>query len=162
MPIAAGDKLPDETLIYLSDEGPKSISVKELTAGKRVALFGLPGPFTGTCSSAHLPSFIRTRQAFADKGIDDVICVAVTDVFVMKEWAKQTGAEEAGITMLVDGGGEFAKALGLAFSVPAIGFSDRLARFAAIISDGTVETINIEKEAGVCGISAGETLLEAV
>jgi len=162
MTITAGDQLPNATLRFMGPDGPEATTVSALTKGKSVVLFGLPGPFTGTCSTAHIPSFIRTRQAFADKGIDDVICFAVCDVFVMKEWAQQTGAEAAGITMLVDPDSSFTKSLGLEFSVPPLGFIDRTTRFAAVVRDGTVDVINFEEARGVCELTAGETLLEAV
>ena len=162
MTIAIGDRLPDATLRFMGENGPSEVTVSDLTTGKSVVLFGLPGAFTGTCTTAHLPSFIRTKDAFASKGIDDVICVSVNDVFVMQEWAKSTGADSAGITMLCDTDSSFAKALGLDFDAPPVGLLGRMKRFAMVVKDGEVTVLNIEENPGVCELSAGETILDAI
>lgn len=160
MTIAIGDRLPETTLRFLGADGPAEVSTGALTSGKTVVLFGLPGAFTGTCTSAHLPSFMRTKSAFADKGVDDVICVSVNDVFVMDAWSKSTGAGDAGITMLCDPQSELAKAMGLDFTAPPPGLVDRMKRFAMIVKDGTVTHLNVEENPGVCELSAGETMLD--
>ena len=138
------------------------IDIAERVAGRKVVIFGLPGAYTATCSAAHLPSFIRTAQAFRDRGVDEVICIAVNDVRVMEHWGRTSGAEEAGITMLADWDSELTKALGLAFSVPGIGFKDRMTRCAMLVEDGVVTVLQLEKEKGVCDLTAGETLLERI
>ena len=160
--IKAGDRLPGATLRRMGEAGPEEIDLGARIAGKRVVLIGMPGAFTTTCSRQHLPSFIRTADQFREKGIDEIICVTVNDVFVVAEWARQTGADEAGITMLADWDGSFAKAMGLDFTAPPVGFLDRMQRFAMIVNDGEVEALNMETERGVCDMTAGETLLEAV
>jgi peroxiredoxin len=160
--IKAGDRLPEATLLHMGADGAEEIDLGKRIAGKRVVLIGMPGAFTKTCSRLHLPSFIRTADAFREKGIDEIICVTVNDIWVVDEWGRQTGASEAGITMVADWKGDFAKALGLAFTAPPVGFLDRMQRFAMIVNDGEVETMNMEEERGVCDMTAGETLLEAV
>lgn len=162
MAIAVGDKLPDATLLRMGAEGPEEVSMASLTAGRKVALFGLPGAYTGTCTSAHVPSFIRSMDALKDKGVDEVICVSVNDPFVMAAWGKDTGATAAGITMLGDASGAFTKAIGLDFTAPPVGFFGRSRRFASYVEDGVVKVMNVEESPGVCETSAGETLVAAI
>lgn len=159
MTIAIGDQLPNATFRFLGDDGPAEASTEDLTKGKKIVLFGLPGAFTGTCSTAHLPSFMRTRQAFADKGVDDVICVSVNDVFVMQAWGEQTGATDAGVRLVADPESEFAKAIGLTFTGAPVGLIDRMKRFAMIVEDGKVTELQVEDNPGVCERTAGEALL---
>ena len=162
MTISKGDALPDATLAKLGAKGPESVSMSSLTKGKKVVLFGLPGAFTGTCTTAHLPSFMRTADKFRAKGVDHVICLAVNDIFVMKAWADATGADKAGIEMLSDGMSEFTKAAGMDFTAPPVGLVDRCKRFSAYVVDGKIMQLNVEAENGVCEISAGETLLDQI
>ena len=160
MTIEKGDRLPDAELLRMGDDGPETVSLAELTRDRRVALFGLPGAYTGTCTTAHVPSFIRTKDQFAAKGVETVVCVSVNDPFVMKAWGAETGATEAGIQMLADPSGAFAKAMGLEFDAPPAGLYGRCKRFAALIDDGKVRSIHVEDSPGVCGTSSGESLLE--
>ncbi|ADO41657.1 peroxiredoxin [Ketogulonicigenium vulgare] len=162
MTIAVGDKLPSATLLRLGAGGVEQVEVDALTAGRKVVIFGLPGPFTGTCTTAHVPSFIRTRAAFADKGVDEVICIAVSDAFVMKAWGDSTGAIAGDISMLADPLSTFTKAIGLNFSNPAIGFVDRSLRYALFAEDGVVKVLSVEENAGQCTISGGEDLLSKI
>lgn len=160
MSISVGKKLPDTTLVRMGAEGPESVALSSLTGGRKVVIFGLPGAFTGTCTSAHLPSFMRTRDALAAKGVDEVICLSVNDPFVMQAWSDSTGAAEAGITMLCDPAAELTKAIGLDFSAPPVGLIDRSKRYAMLVEDGEVKILNVEDNPGVCEASAGETLLD--
>lgn len=162
MTISVGDKLPTGTLTKLGANGPETVDVEGLTKGRKVVFFGLPGAFTSTCSAAHLPSFIRTAEAFRAKGVDEIICMSVNDPWVMDAWDKSAGASKAGITMLTDPAGDLTLAMGLDFSVPAVGFVNRTRRFAAVIDDGVVTLLNEETERGVCNFTAGETLLDAL
>ncbi len=162
MTIAVGDTLPTAKLLHQTGNTVTEIDLGEFVAGKRVAIFGLPGAYTSTCSAAHLPSFIRTAPAFREKGIDAIICVSVNDVRVMEHWGRTSGAEDAGIMMLADWDSELAKALGLAFSAPAIGFKDRMTRCAMLVEDGKVTALQLEEDKGTCNLTAGETLLEMV
>jgi peroxiredoxin len=162
MTIAVGAKLPEATLLQMGEKGPEAVALADKLKGRKVAIFGLPGAYTGTCSTAHVPSFMRVRGKLAEKGVDEVICVSVNDAFVMKAWGEATGATAAGITMLGDADASFTKALGLEFSVPAIGLIDRSKRYSLLAVDGVVTVLNLEENAGACEISGGETLLGQV
>ncbi|RFU12642.1 peroxiredoxin [Rhodobacteraceae bacterium W635] len=162
MTISVGDKLPEATLLRMGDEGPEQVALAPLLSGRKVVIFGLPGAFTGTCTSAHLPSFMRNKEAFAKKGVDEIICLSVNDPFVMQAWADSTGADEAGIILLGDSTAELTKAMGMDFTAPPAGLIDRSKRYAMLVEDGVVKVLNIEENPGVCEASAGETLLEQV
>ena len=162
MTISVGDTLPDATLLRLGANGPEAVKMSDLVSGKKVAIFGLPGAYTGTCTSAHLPSFIRTKGGFDAKGVDAVICVAVNDPFVMAAWGAATGATEAGLHLLGDAAAEFTKAIGMNWSAAPVGFYDRSRRYAMYAENGVVKVLNVEEGPGVCEVSAGETLLAAI
>lgn len=162
MTISTGDTLPDATLLRIGDAGPEGVNLSEKLKGRRVVIFGLPGAFTGTCTTAHVPSFMRTRDQFVAKGVDEVICISVNDPWVMKAWGEATGAEDAGITMLGDAESTFTKAIGMNFSAGAAGFVDRSMRYSLYAQDGVVKIFNPEPGRGVCEISAGETLLDQI
>ena len=162
MTISTGDTLPDGTLIKLGENGPEAVSVADMTKGKRAVIFAVPGAFTPTCSSAHVPSFVRTKAGFAEKGIDTIACVSVNDPFVMKAWGEATGANAAGIHMLGDADGAFTAALGLNFDAPPAGLHGRSRRYAMVVDDGKVTVLHIEEGPGVCEVTAGESLLAAI
>ena len=159
MTIATGSKLPDATLFKFGANGPEQVKIAGLLEGRKVVIFGLPGAYTGTCTTAHVPSFIRTKAGFDAKGVDEIICISVNDPFVMKAWGESTGATAAGITFLGDATGEFTKAIGLNFSAPPAGLIDRSKRYALYAEDGVVKTLHLEESPGVCEISGGESLL---
>ncbi|MEM9709234.1 MAG: peroxiredoxin [Pseudomonadota bacterium] len=158
MALAVGDRVPAATLMFMDENGPHEVALEEKLKGKKVVLFGLPGAFTGTCHLEHLPSFVRNAAAFADKGVDDVICVSVNDLFVMQEWGEVSGAKAAGITMLCDPSSTYAKAIGMEFSAPPVGLYNRLERHAMIVEDGVVTLLHSE-EPGTCNVTAGEAVL---
>ncbi len=160
MTVNVGDKLPNVELLHSQNGEVTPVNIAERAAGRRVVLFGLPGAYTSICSSAHLPSFMRTAEAFRAKGIDEIFCVAVNDARVMEHWDKSAGASDAGITMLADWNSELTKALGLEFTVPAAGFKDRMTRCSMLIEDGEVKVLQLEEDNGTCNLTAGETLLE--
>lgn len=162
MTISTGDTLPDATLIRLGDNGPEAVSLNSLTKGRKVVIFAVPGAYTPTCSSAHVPSFIRTKGGFDAKGVDEIICVSVNDPFVMKAWGEATGATAAGISMLADADGAFTKAIGLDFTAPPAGLIERSKRYALYAEDGVVKTMHLEESPGVCEASGGESLLAAI
>ncbi len=162
MTISLGDKLPDVSFIQMGEEGPKAVSVADMTAGRKVVMFGVPGAFTPTCHSAHVPSFMRTKAALEAKGVDEIICFSVNDPFIMQTWGEATGATEAGITMLADAESAFTKAMGLEFSAPPVGFVDRCKRCAMVVEDGVVSVLQIDENPGTCELSAGEGILEAM
>ena len=159
MTITTGDTLPDATVLRMGEDGPTSVQMAEKLTQRKVVIFGLPGAYTGTCSTAHVPSFIATIDDFKAKGVDEVICVAVNDPFVMKAWGDDTGANEAGITMLGDAESNFTKAIGMNFSAGPVGFVDRSKRYAMLVENGVVQILNEEGGPGECEISAGQTLL---
>ncbi|MEL6607927.1 MAG: peroxiredoxin [Pseudomonadota bacterium] len=160
MSISKGDTLPEATLIKMGDDGPVEVTTKDLTTGRKVVIFGVPGAYTPTCSVSHVPSFMRTKSQFMDKGVDEIVCVSVNDPFVMKAWGESTGASEEGLTMLADPASELTKAMGLDFDAPPVGLHARSKRFAMIVDNGTVSAINVEASPGECEISAGEALLQ--
>ena len=162
MTISVGSKLPAATLQQFGANGPEAVDLAAKLAGRKVVIFGLPGAYTGTCTTAHVPSFIRTREKLAAKGVDEVICLSVNDAFVMKAWGDSTGAAAAGISMLGDVDAGFTKAIGMNFSVPAIGFFDRSKRYALYAEDGVVKVLHAEENAGQCDISGGEAMLAAI
>ncbi|MDX2484317.1 MAG: peroxiredoxin [Pseudodonghicola sp.] len=162
MSIKAGDRLPEATLIQIGADGPEQIKISDKTKGRKVAIFAVPGAFTPTCHSAHLPSFIRTKDAFADKGVDEIICISVNDPFVMKAWGEATGANAAGISMLADSQSEFTTAIGMNFDAPPAGLMARSARYAMLVEDGEIKVLNAEENPGQCETSAGEGLLAAL
>lgn len=162
MAISVGDKLPETTFLIFGENGPEEVPLAPRLKDRKVVIFGLPGAFTRGCSVTHLPSFMRTRDAFAEKGVDEVICIAVNDPFAMTAWGQHTGATEAGITMLADAAGDFTKAIGLEFSAPVVGLYNRCQRFALMAEDGVVKVLNLEEEAGACKLTVGEELLEKI
>ncbi len=162
MTISTGDRLPAAELLEKTDDGIAPVSTESLTAGRKVVIFGLPGAFTGVCSTQHLPSFIRVAEDLRGKGVDDIACVAVNDPHVMKAWGEGAGAQAAGVRMLADAASELTKALGLAFTNPKAGMFDRSKRYAMLVDDGVVSVLNLEESPGQCDISGGETMLAAV
>ncbi|MGH1423359.1 MAG: peroxiredoxin [Pseudooceanicola sp.] len=162
MTISQGDKVPDAMLLETSGDKPQPVQMADKLAGRKVVVFGVPAAFSGTCSTAHVPSFMRNREKLAEKGVDEVICVAVNDCFAMKAWDETLGASKGGITMLADGMSEFTTAIGMNFSAPAVGFMERSKRYAMLIEDGIVTQLNIEAPGPECNISAAETMLDAM
>lgn len=160
--ISVGDRLPSSVMIRKGPEGPEKVSLDDRLAGRKVVIFAVPGAFTPTCDSAHMPSFIRTKDAFDAKGVDEIICIAVNDIHVLHLWGQTTGATDAGITLLSDGDSAFTKAIGMAYSKPEAGMQERSKRYAMVVEDGVVTVFNPEQETGICEISAGETLLQSV
>ena len=157
MTISVGDKLPDVTLVKATAEGPEQVQSGEYFAGKKVALFSVPGAFTPPCSARHLPSFIEKADELKAKGVDEIAATAVNDAFVMGAWAKQAGG--AGIvTMLADGNGEFVKALGLEMDGSKFGMGTRGQRFSMVVNDGIVEQLNVEAP-GEYNVSSAEHML---
>lgn len=149
-------------MVQLGAEGPEAVALADKTKGRKVVIFAVPGAFTPTCHSAHVPSFVRTKDQFNAKGVDEIICVSVNDPFVMKAWGEATGATAAGITMLADAGSEFTKAIGMDFDAPPAGLMARSKRYAMVVEDGKVTVLQAEENPGVCEVSGGEALLDAL
>lgn len=162
MTLSVGDKLPNATLLRIGAQGPVSVELETLTKGRNVAIFAVPGAYTGVCTTAHLPSFMRNMGGFKAKDVDEVICVSVNDPFVMDTWGTTTGAKEAGIMMLADPSAAFTKAAGMNWTAEAVGFYDRSVRYALYAEDGVVKNLHAEESAGTCEVSAGESLLAVI
>ena len=159
MTITVGDRLPSATLVKATADGPEQVQSDAFFAGRAVALFAVPGAFTPTCSAKHLPGYVEHLTDLKSKGVDEVACVSVNDAFVMAAWAKSAGAE--GITMLADGNGEFAGALGLTMDSSKFGMGTRSQRYSMLVRDGVVEQLNVEAP-GQFSVSSAEHLLSAM
>ena len=157
MAISVGARIPSLTLIKATAGGPEPVEADSYFAGRRVALFSVPGAFTPTCSARHLPGFVDKAGELRSKGVDEVACVAVNDAFVMQAWGAQAGAEGK-VTMLADGNGELAEALGLVMDGSKYGMGRRGQRWAAIVDDGVVTQLNVE-EPGAFSVSSAEFVL---
>ena len=160
MTISQGDTLPDATLVQMGAEGPTPVKMADKVKGRKVVIFAVPGAFTPTCHSAHVPSFVRTKDQYDAKGVDEIICVSCNDPFVMQAWGEATGATAAGITMLADAQSEFTKAIGMEFDAAPVGLMSRSKRYAMLVEDGKVTLFQPEVQAGVCDLSGGEGLLD--
>lgn len=156
MTIKVGDALPDVTLVKATSEGPEKVQSSEYFAGKKVALFSVPGAFTPTCSAKHLPGFVEKADELKAKGIDEIACTAVNDAFVLQAWNQRDGADS--VTMLADGNGEMAQALGLTMDGSGFGLGQRGSRWSAVIDDGKVVELNVE-EPGQFEVSSAEHML---
>ena len=137
MTIAVGDRVPSATLRYMTDEGPKTISSEELFSGKKVVLFALPGAFTPTCSSAHLPGYVVKSDELFARGVDRIVCLSVNDPHVMGAWGRDQNVGDR-IMMIADGNLEFTRAVGLEVDLSAGGMGMRSQRYAMVVEDGMV------------------------
>jgi peroxiredoxin len=158
MPIKVGDQLPSAKFRVMTGEGPAWKTTDEIFKGKKVALFAVPGAFTGTCHKMHVPSIMQNLSAIKAKGVDTVAVTAVNDVFVMDAWQKATGAQ--GVDFIADGNGEFAKAIDMAFDGSGGGLGTRSRRYAMLVDDGTVRIVNVEEAPGKIEVSGGDALLK--
>jgi len=156
MTIAVGDKLPDVKLMKATESGPEAVQTADYFAGKKVALFSVPGAFTPTCSAKHLPGFVDKADELKAKGIDEIACTAVNDAFVMGAW--QAASEAKTVTMLADGAGDFAEAVGLELDLTGAGIGKRGQRYSMVVNDGVVEQLNVE-EAGAFEVSSADYML---
>lgn len=162
MSINIGDSVPEATLTESTEFGdacpvaPKPVALPAALKGKRVVIFGLPGAFTPTCSAQHVPGYIEHLDDLKAKKVDEVWCVAVNDGFVMAAWGRELGAIGK-VRMLGDGGADFAKKLGLDFSIPGMG--TRVKRFSMFVDDGVVKSLNVEAP-GKFEVSDAGTMLK--
>ena len=155
MTIKIGDTIPDVTFTTMTESGPEPVG-KDFFAGKTVALFAVPGAFTPTCSAKHLPGYLDKTAELKAKGVDAVACTSVNDVFVMGAWAKANDADD--VTMLADGNGAFAEAVGLTMDGSKFGMGTRSQRYSMLIEDGVVKQLNVEAP-GEFKVSAADYLL---
>jgi peroxiredoxin len=161
MAIRVGDALPgNATLKELSDQGLRDIPIGELTKGRTVVIFAVPGAFTPTCSLKHLPGFIEQSAALRAKGVDEIACVSVNDAFVMGAWGREQGAGGK-VRMLADGNGEFTRAVGLEMDASKFGMGARSQRYAMVVTDGKVKSLLLEPAGGL-SVSSAESVLQAL
>jgi glutaredoxin/glutathione-dependent peroxiredoxin len=161
MTIQVGDRLPAVSLKQLTPEGIKDVAITDLTSGKKVVLFAVPGAFTPTCSEKHLPGFIDLADDIAAKGVDAILCVAVNDPFVLSAWekARNVGGK---VKMLSDGNAEFTRALGLDFDGSAVGLGTRSRRYAMVVDDGVVKALMVEDAPAQAEKSSAAAILAAL
>lgn len=157
MVLEVGAKVPDVALVAITGETHKEVSTAELLGRGKVVLFAVPGAFTPTCSDYHLPGFVIRSQELKAKGVDLIACIAVNDVFVMSAWGKSQSIGDE-VTLLADGSGEFAKAAGLELDLNAVGLGTRSQRYAMILQDGIVTSIEVEPGAELTVASAEAVL----
>jgi glutaredoxin/glutathione-dependent peroxiredoxin len=162
--IKVGDTLPDVTLQEYSEVegngcsiGPNPVKVKDAAAGKTIAVFGLPGAYTPTCSAKHVPGYVQKFDELKKAGVDEIWCVSVNDAFVMGAWNQAQGSGD--ITMIADGNGQFAKAVGLEMDASQFGMGQRSQRYSMVVNDGVVEQLNVEAP-GEYKASSAEHMLE--
>ena len=158
MAVKVGDKVPSVTLRYLTSEGVKAVPADEFFKGKKVALFALPGAYTRTCSSRHLPGYVQNSEALRQKGIDTIACLSVNDAFVMNAWGKEHGAGDK-VVMLGDGSCEFTEAMGLTVDRREAGMGIRSQRYSMIVDDGVIKELHVEPS-GEYGVSSAEAMLQ--
>jgi len=161
MTIAVGTPLPAATFKTMTADGPSEIRTDELTRGRRVVLFGVPGAFTPTCDRNHLPGFLERIDDFRQKGIDEVAVVSVNDVFVMDAWAKASGGAGK-VTFLADGSADFTRAIGLDIDASGFGMGVRSKRYSMLVEDGVVKVLNIEEVPTEAQRSGAAALLAAI
>jgi glutaredoxin/glutathione-dependent peroxiredoxin len=159
MTIAVGQTVPDTKLVKSTESDREAVQASDYFKGRRIALFSVPGAFTPTCSAKHLPGYVAKAAELKAKGIDEVACTAVNDPFVMGAWGKVNGS--ADVTMLADGNGEFAKALGLTMDGSGAGLGQRGKRFSMVVNDGVVEKLFVEAS-GEFKVSTAEHMLESL
>lgn len=156
MTIAAGNKIPECTLMTMGENGPAPLTTDAIFDGKKVVLFAVPGAFTPGCSMTHLPGYVVNADDIKAKGVDTIACLSVNDAFVMDAWGKAQNAEE--ILMLADGNGEFTQKLGLELDASGFGLGTRSQRYAMIVDNGTVTHLQVEEGPGV-DVSAAEAIM---
>ena len=158
MTIKVGDRIPKATFIKATSDGPQPVDSEGFFKGRKVALFSVPGAFTPTCSARHLPGFVEKADQLKAKGVDEIACTAVNDAFVLQAWSDQ-GKADGKVTMLADGNGDFAKAVGLEMDGTKFGMGHRGQRFSMVVDDGVVTQLNIE-EPGAFNVSSADYMLE--
>ncbi|ABD89601.1 peroxiredoxin [Rhodopseudomonas palustris] len=159
MTIKVGDQLPEAKFRVMSEEGPQVKTTEDIFKGKKVAVFAVPGAYTGTCHKMHLPSIFLNAYAIKDKGVDTIAIVSVNDAFVMGAWKRDTDLRNEA-TFLADGNAEFTKAIGMELDASGNGLGIRSHRYSMLVEDGVVKTLNLEPNPGKVEVSGGDTLLE--
>ena len=158
--IKVGDRLPSISVREVKEGGVQEVSTDDFFKGKKIALFAVPGAFTSTCSVKHLPSFVNNAEALKKKGVDAVVCTAVNDPAVLRAWGEQANATGK-VTMLADGNGDLARALGLEVDLTKAGMGKRSRRYSMVVDNGVVKQLNVE-EPGAFGVSSGDHMLTQI
>jgi peroxiredoxin len=158
MSIKVGDQLPNAKFRVMTAEGPAWKTTDDIFKGKKVALFAVPGAYTGTCHKMHLPSIVQNADAMKSKGVDTIAVTAVNDIFVMDAWKKASAADK--VEFLADGNCEFAKAIDLSFDGSGNGLGMRSRRYSMLVDNGVVKTLNVEEAPGKVEVSGGDTLVK--
>lgn len=161
MTIKVGDRLPEATFTVMGADGPAPKTTADVFKGRKVALFAVPGAYTPTCHKDHMPGFVERVAELKAKGIDAVACTAVNDVFVMTNWAEDTGASGK-ITMLADGNADFAKAIGLDIDLTKFGLGVRSKRYSMLVDDGVVKSLNVDEAPPAHDKSSAATLCSII
>jgi peroxiredoxin len=157
MAIQTGDKLPNTELKIMGDKGPEAITIEQLTAGKKVVIFAVPGAFTPGCSNTHVPGYVVNADVIKAKGVDSIICLSVNDAFVMGAWGRDQNAEA--LIMLADGNGTYTREIGLTMDASSFQMGERSQRYAMIVDDGVISYLAVEPAGGV-DVSAAEKIIE--
>jgi peroxiredoxin len=157
--IKIGDRVPPATVRQVTEDGAQEVATEAFFKGKKVALFAVPGAFTSVCTAKHLPSFVNNADMLKAKGVDVIACTAVNDPAVMRAWSQHNQA--GAVTMLSDGNGDLARALGLEADMTKHGMGRRSRRYSMLVEDGVVKQFNLE-EPGAFGLSSGDHLLKQI
>ena len=157
-----GRKLPNSSVLLVTESRIETIDLMDKLVGRIIAIFGMPGAFTETCTELHIPNILKYKQKLLDLGVEEIFVIVVNDTFVVRRWGYSFDAFNQGITLIADSSSEFSKAVGLVFSVPSIGFYDRSLRYAMLSRDGEVEKFLIEKSEDEITTSGADTLAEAI
>ena len=160
MTIEKGQTIPAARMRIMTADGPKDLTTDDLFKGKKVALFGLPGAFTPTCSAKHLPGFVQNADAIKKKGVNTIACLSVNDAFVMDAWGKAQNAGDK-VLMLADGNADFSKAVGLTMDGTGYGMGLRASRYAMVVENGVVKALNVEAP-GAFEVSSAEAVMKAL
>lgn len=160
MKIKKGDKLPDAK-VFILEKDPKEVSIKEIVGNEKVILFGLPGAFTPTCSTKHLPGYVFAIDQLKEKGIKKVVCISVNDPFVMNAWGKIHNVQNK-ILMVGDSKGDFTKNIGAELNLTNRGLGVRSSRYTMLVEKGSVLKISEEEVAGKCEVTAAENFLKEI
>ncbi len=158
--IKVGDRIPSVTVRQVTENGVQEVNTDDFFKGRRVALFAVPGAFTSTCSAKHLPSFANNADSLKAKGVDAIACTSVNDAAVMRAWGEHSNTAGR-VTMLADGNGELARAVGAEADMSKNGMGKRSRRYSMLVDNGVVKQLNLE-EPGAFGVSSGDHLLTQI
>jgi peroxiredoxin len=161
MTLSVGDRVPDADLFVPGESGPEKLPSRELFAGRKIVLVGMPGAFTPTCHRNHLPGFVENRDAILAKGVDEIMVLTTNDTHVLKAWAEASGGKDK-VRFVSDGNAEFIQKAGLANDSSARGMGTRSKRFAMIVEDGVVKALLLEDQPGQAVVSSAARILEAL